>query len=461
MLLMNKLDGTPLYIQLYQELKSQILQQIWVEGSKLPASRQLAQELKISRNTVELAYERLYLEDLIESRPRSGFYVKPQIIVSSKSEETESTHLRQPEENIRYHFDFQHRNAEDFPIARWKRLIHTCLQDYQQEFFQNVCPFGEIGLRTEIQRYLWRQRGVRCRPQQVIIGTGTSACIQSFYHLLPAQSQLVAEQSGGELYFHSFPHSSWLAPVVSVPSSEITPKNLELHKADVVYITPSSQYSAAFGMPLHQRLALAEWAKKNNTLILEDDYNCAFHYEGKSLPTLHSMCPDHTVYFGTFSDTMFPTICVSYMVLPEPFRKTVCEAHCGEECQVPFLTQKTLELFMEDGGWRRHLNHMLQLQLEKRNLLIESLKEQMGKHIRIQAGKNGLHLLVTARWNTTEQELLLQAEQQGVKIYPAAASSNTSIPPKKTVLLHFGGISKSDIPDAVNRLCKAWNLDEK
>jgi GntR family transcriptional regulator/MocR family aminotransferase len=204
-------------------------------------------------------------------------------------------------------------------------------------------------------------------------------------------------------------------------------------------------------------LSLAEWAKKNNGIILEDDY-CHLRYNIKPVPSLYSVCDaQNVVYLGTFSKILSPSLRLSYMILPpmllDSYKKTFSEYNTS----VPFLSQKALELFMQQGYWERHLRRTVQIYKKKQEFLIRNLINYFGKRIEIYGNNAGLHLLIKVKCGLTEQQLIDRAAQMEVKVYPVSRYwmrlENYS---NDMVLLGFTGIAENDISRGVELLHRAW-----
>lgn len=462
MVVLDEKSNVPLYAQLYQQIKEDILNGNVKAGTKLPSSRKLAIDLRISRNTIELAYEQLNSEGFLKSKPRQGYYVEmPLLEVFDKKEVPEAVHMEseiQTDGNIIYDFQNKKLHPDDFPFDKWQKLVNKCFHDYKNGFLQYGCPFGEPSLRSEIQRHIWNFRQVNCQAKQIIIGSGTQFCLELVCQLLKARSLNVAmEEPGHDRTRMTFLNNGFKVHPIELNEYGINVNILNTMDVAAAYVTPSHQYPTGITMPIERRLELVEWAKRNETFIIEDDCNNCFQYDLKPLPSLQSLCSDRVIYMGSFSDMLFPAIGVSYVVLPEHLLDELCKRYCSDTIFVPFLTQKTLELFMREGFWEKHVRKTVQHQRKKRNMLVSSLQNEFGDTIHILGSQAGLHLLVQAKWPMTQDELINRANEVGVSVQPTSNFWSCSPTGEiSTVLLNYGGMILEHIPIAIKLLSQAW-----
>ncbi len=462
MVTIDENSKTPLYSQLYQQIKANILNGSLKPGDKLKSSRAVAAELHISRNTVELAYDQLFAEDLITSRPRTGYYVEALDMepfqrcgACNCAEDTGG-----PDQNIMYDFRCGKLLLSELPCNLWHRLTSRCFQEYREDLARQQPVFGEAGLRAEIQKYIHTYRNVHCRTEQIVVTTGTQFCLDLACLLLKSMNKgtdIAMEEPGYDQSRITFQNNDCCIRPMELDQQGAAITSLSATDVVAAYITPSHQFPTGIVMPLSRRREFVEWAMQKDAFIIEDDYNCHFQHDLRPLPSLQSLCTDRVFYIGGFSDILFPCINVSYMVIPEILLDRAHRWGDNYAPFVPFLTQKPLELFMKEGHWENHLRRMRKNQKEKCRALVSSLKNKFGERIRISGFSAGLSLLVQARWDATEDELVGRARQAGVGVYP---TSRYWICPEKgdnrTVLLNYGGVSLDDIPVAVDLLYKAW-----
>jgi GntR family transcriptional regulator/MocR family aminotransferase len=469
---MLTIDGKaklPLYIQLYQQIKAEILDGVIGPGTKLKSSRETSAELGISRNTVELAYEQLLAEGLIASRPRSGYYAEAPETEAFRERESAGAGSEEvcesPRRDIRYDFQCGKLLSSELPCGLWHRLIGRCFHDYREELARQGSPLGEIGLRAEIQKQLRAERNVDCRAEQIVVTTGTQHCLSLICLLLKSMgrdSGVAMEEPGYDRARVTFQNNGL----------EVYPVTLDRHGPLVdslgasgaaapapaaLYTTPSHQFPTGVVMSAERRAALVEWAKAGDAFLIEDDYNCYYRHGARPLPSLQSLCADRVFYIGGFSDILFPCIGVAYLVVPENLLGRLRDRFQGHAPAVPFFTQKPLELFMREGHWESHLRKLRKRQKLKCEALTGALESRFGDRIRISGAEAGLHILIQAGWPAGEDELIRRAARAGVGVYPTRAHwHNPGKDEHGTVLLNYGGVELADIPTAAALLHRAW-----
>lgn len=455
----------PLYIQLYEQFRDKILKGDLNYGDKLPSSRKLCSDLKISRNTVDLAYHQLYSEGYIISRPRKGYYVEnidfSSIHCASEPFEGDQPLLQYEENSTIYDFKYGKLSEEDLPIDQWQKLTNKCIRKYREGMTSYGPTFGEPGLREEILKYLHYYRGVKCTSEQIFIGAGVHYCLGMLCQLIRHNTTTIAmEEPGYHITRKTLENNGFKVRPIELDSAGLNVKELKVTDAKAVYVTPSHQYPLGIIMPVSRRLELIEWAQKYSSLIIEDDYSCHLRYNTKPVQSLQSLCNDKVVYIGSFSKFLFPTLRVSYMIIPKPMLDKFSTMFEGYPSSVPFIMQKTLELFMKEGHWESYLRKNNRIQKKKHDKLVETLKKEFDDKISILGMNAGIHILLQTKWNMSERELIKRAQNAGVKVYPTSKfwkSSNKDL--NGAVILGFGGIQFEEIEPAVKLLGKAWLSD--
>ena len=463
MFVLNDKVNIPLYIQLYQQFREKILSGDLKSGIKLPSSRKLSNDLNISRNTVDLAYNQLYSEGYIISRPRNGYYVEnldfSSINITKEMSSEKPSSADAHDTLIQYDFKYGKLNPSELPIEQWRKLTNKCLKNFTDELTIYSPTFGEPSLREEILKYLQYYRGVKCSPEQIFIGSGVHYNLSMICQLIRNTTSAIAmEEPGHHITRLTLENHGFDVKPISLDLSGLNVKELSLTNAKAVYVTPSHQYPLGIIMPISRRLELIEWALKNDSVIIEDDYSCHLRYNTKPILSLQSLCSDRVIYIGSFSKFLFPTLRLSYMILPEGLINKFTKMFDDYPSSVPFIIQKTLELFMKEGYWESYLRKTNRIQKKKHDTLVEKLKKEFGDKINIYGMNAGLHLLVQIKGAMSERELIERAYTEGVKVYPT--SRYWKCPENgldNTVVLGFGGITLDKIGPAVKLLKKAWS----
>jgi len=450
---LNPKSDTPLYIQLYEQIKKDILTTL-KSGSKLPSIRALALEYKISKTTVENAYSQLYAEGYIDSKPQSGYFVSDANYKDFKQKEVIEISPKNEPKEYRYNFYPVQLPKDSFPIKLWKRLTAKAIDEI--ESFSNYPDGqGELGLREEIAKYLIRSRGARCEASQIIITSGFSESMNLFAKMVQYKHNSFAiEEPGYYVARRVFEHYNYTVEPINVDHNGLILKELQNANAKLVYITPSNQYPKGVTMPIANRLKLLEWAKEVDGLILEDDYDSELTYYNRPIPCLQGLDSfDRVVYFGTFSKALSPALRISYMVLPHhlmPIYKNYYDIHFSKASTI---TQKTLELFMREAHYERHIRKLRSLNKKKHELLKTLLKEYLGESMQIEAQGAGLAILINPTFAFDWEKLKALAQQNSIKLFFAKDTSGGNW---QALRMGFGGFSEEELIKAVKAFSEIW-----
>lgn len=455
---------TPLYMQLYEHIKNEILSGAAAPGSKLPSVRALAVHLDISKNTVEGAYEQLVAEGYVKSRERSGLYVEE--LEGRINDKTTDTHTKNRDkyvtdkvDSLKYDFSNGQIDGNSFPYKIWRRLLNQCLVPQHKELLLYGDHQGDEDLRNEIAKYLYESRGVNCNPEQILIGSGTQQSLSMLCNMLKGIEDCIAMEEPGYVGARAvFEHYGFNVTPVRLENDGISIEGIRESRAKIAYITPSHQFPCGMVMPVAKRLKLLQWASSENSIIIEDDYDGEFRYHGKPIPSLQGLdTSGRVIYLGTFSKSLIPSSRTSYMVLPESILKVYRQGYSIYEQPVPRINQKALQMFMEQGYWERHIRRMRSIYRKKHDGLVSSIRAMMGNNVQIIGEDAGLHILLKVENGMKEEELIESARKAEVKICPTSiyCINKENVLPS-TIFLGFGGIEQEDIAEGIRLLSKVW-----
>jgi GntR family transcriptional regulator/MocR family aminotransferase len=461
--ILDSKSAEPLYIQLANYIKQEILSGRIKPKEKLPSKRNLSDYLGLSLNTIQSAYEQLCAEGYLESKPRKGLFVTTfdNDINFNRMYFQKSESMKKPAQiNAKIDFNSGKVDLEQFPYTLWRKLSIQSLYEDQGNLFYNGDPQGEQLLREQITSHLFASRGVRCSPEQIIIGAGTQVLI-GLLCLIIGKDNIYALENPG---FHrtKITLQDLGVQTVSIPLDEdgIDIKRLKNTDANVVYVTPSHQFPNGMIMPISRRMELLKWAEEQNGYIIEDDYDGEYRYKGKPIPSLQGLdTNENVVYLGTFSKSLIPSIRISYMVLPSSLTKRYQDHFTIYKQTVSRLHQDTLYRFIKDGHWESHLNKMRTLYRKKHNTLMLAINNYLGEKVNVIGEKSGLHIVLEVKNNMKEDELINKAINVGVKVYPLSIYFQGAIGSTgPRILLGFGGLSETEIDTGIGLLKEAWGL---
>ncbi len=479
--------------QLYDGIRTAILDGRAPAGSRLPATRVLARELGISRLTVEDAFARLVSEGYISGRQGSGTYVLADVPASTVAAARFSaanprprvppaqqpTSRRWSSWGIRaaavaapmtavepVPFDFrQGMPALDaFPISAWTRIRAREARQISPERYHYGPSAGDESLRVALASYLARSRGLRRRAEEIVVTSGAQQGLDLLARLLIEPGDRVAIEEPG------YPAARRImlaagATLVPIPVDRdgMIVDHLERNRANegpirIVYVTPSHQYPTGGVMSLERRLALLAWARSSGAIILEDDYDAEFRYGVRPVESLTGLDSafqgaGSAIYVGTLSKVMYPALRLGYLVLPADMADMVVAARSLTDRQTPTVDQRTLAAFIEQGHFERHLAKMRRLYANRRTATVESLARELPGLHSCDAAETaaGLHLLASLNTSLSESALLDRLQAEGIRVDGA---SPCYLDPPKTpaVMLGYAALAESTIAEGIRRL---------
>ena len=496
---------TPLYEQIYAYIRQEIRGRSIRAGEKLPSTRILADHLKVSRSTTQLAYDQLLAEGYIRSEPCRGYFVQeieelrdPEAfrqtgktirekdggsLSAAFSEKTsgetlptdreragirpfaEDEPFTEPSSFADDRIDFSPRgiDLDHFPYSVWSKLTREILrgeeQEERKELFRTGSPQGEPELRRAILRYLHTSRGVSCGEEQIIIGAGSEYLLMLLTRILGEARSIAMENPTYSQATRVFRSMGYPIRPVAMDRSGLSLQELQKSGAQLAYVMPSHQYPTGIVMPAARRQELLRWAgETEERYLIEDDYDSEFRYKGKPIPALQGMDrQEKVIYIGTFSKSIAPAIRVGYLVLPPRLLAVYREKCWFYTSTVSRIDQKILTRFLEEGHYERHLNRMRAIYRGKHDCLLEALQALSADFI-ISGEHAGIHILLTAKRGQSEEELITQAARAGVTVYPFSSYdiSGSRQEAASTVILGYANVSPEQIREGVRRLGLAW-----
>ncbi|MGM9922462.1 MAG: PLP-dependent aminotransferase family protein, partial [Bhargavaea sp.] len=400
----------------------------------------------------------------ITSKPRSGFYVQDVgELAYAQPAENKKTIPVPTQEKTEYRYDFSPGRIDTaaFPFDEWRRQAKNLIDPVAAEFLLLGHPHGDPELRREIATYLNHSRGVRCTPEQIIIGSGTEQLMPLIIRLLGPFTVYAVENPGYPLTHHLFRQNDRMTVPIPVDGEGIDVAVLEESGADAVYVTPAHQFPTGAVLSAKRRSRLFSWAAgKPGRIIIEDDYDSEFRYGGIPVPALQGMDRHGRVlYLSTFSKSLMPSLRIAYMVLPEPLMDRYDELFALYSSTVPRLDQQMLAGFMADGSFSRHLNRMRKVYRRKYMALTSSLGPYAGS-VSHEESQAGMHLRLTVNSLRSAGELVRMAGDAGIRVRSAAAYSivRTEEEGLPEIVLGFGSIPEADIPEAITLLMESWDI---
>lgn len=459
MIYLDPSSGVPLYQQLYQSIRAEIASGLLSHGQKLPSIASMARDLAVSHNTVEHAYALLTDEGYLQSLKGSGFRVQyaSHALHTTHSKER-SISMSQPQRPL-YDFYYGNLSAESFPVALWRRLTNQALSFDTASLSLYPDKQGEPELRQQIASYLNRFRGMSCPPERVFVSGGVHYLLDTVAKLPPAGRRVLAiEEPGYDRARDVFRNNGYEIIPVPVRNDGVDIDALANVRADILFTTPSCQMPTGAVMPLDNRHRLLEWASATGALIIEDDYEHEYRHGSPPLPSLQSIdtygC---VVYTGTFSKVFSPALRMGYFVLPDRLLARYDEVFGGYYCPIPWLQQRILTLYMQQGYWERRINKMSAQNTRKREIFLAAVNKYFGGRVQVRSGGAGTFAILEFGQDLPDTELIAQAALQNIKVYSAAPFWHRSGDrPHNELLLGFSALSGAQIRDGISMLSEIW-----
>ncbi|WPU64538.1 MocR-like pyridoxine biosynthesis transcription factor PdxR [Peredibacter starrii] len=468
--LINRKEGN-IGQQLLQRLREAINVGELKPGERLPSTRSLASSLELARGTVTEVYDQLIAEgylvtkvgsgttvalDLFETEiksPRKTSASESQITLSEKAKfytalaeqfiakPTTPFSIAQPKNDVAMDANWDR-------INRRVRSSKTAGPSTYQE------PNGLLYLRNEIANYVRKARSVLCEPEQVIITSGTQQGLYLTAKVLLEEKDKVWIEDPTYLGLSSI-LKDFKINMVPIPVDE---NGLDVDfaikkspKAKAVYVTPSHQYPLGMVMSMARRQALINWAIKNNSWIIEDDYDSELRYSGHPFPSLQGLDPQRVIYLGTFSKVLYPSLRLGYLILPRPLVKAFAGAKAIIDRHSSLSDQQVLATYMSEGYFESHIRRIRAVYAQKKNLLVELLTKELSSTCSIQNNDQGMHLILWLPPKSNDTLIAKELLKEGI-VVRAVSTLYSNGKGRSGLMLGYGGHTNQQLADAVKKL---------
>jgi GntR family transcriptional regulator/MocR family aminotransferase len=487
---LNPASGTPLYLQLYEQLRELIMARSIAPDSKLPSTRELARALEVSRNTVLAAFEQLLAEGYLEGRLGSGTYVActlPDSLLNTRtvcrnamSRRTVAPRLSQrakaylsvpitasvmppnPEEVYAQDrsplpFRLQDPALDVVPIDTMQRILARSWRDVRPEMLFYGNPAGYRPLREVIANHVQATRSVHCDWRQVIVVNGAMQAWDLVAKVLcePGDPMIIEDPCnvgvkgaflGAGLRLHPVAVDDEGLPIEL--GARIAPE------ARIVYVTPSHQHPLGMTMSLPRRLQLLDWARSNDGWIIEDDYDSEIRYRGRPISSLQGLdTQSRVIYVGTFSKVLLPSLRLGYMIVPPDLIESFTAARAHTDWSSPILEQLLMTEFIQAGHFAKHIRRIRELYEQRQNSLVEAARVHLGGLMEVRPKAAGMHLIGWLPANVSDREAALAAASVNIDARPVSRHVlQTARPPG--LLLGYAALDERTIWAGAQRLAE-------
>ena len=454
-----------LHRQLATHLRDAILHGELAGGTRLHASRALAQQLGVSRNTVTQAVDQLVAEGYLETRTGAGTYVAAGLPLRPRGAAVADEAPPRLSMRARRYPPLDDPDGSGppalfrpgvpdltlFPDAVWRRVANRWLDAPATRGYGDPC--GYRPLREALATHLRQTRGVTLGADNVVVVEGTRAALALIADMTLDPGDVVAVEDPGY---------AALRDAVVAAGATLAPVPLDDDGFDVArapraaqlaYVTPSHQYPTGVVMDLRRRLDLLAWARSAGAYVIEDDYDAEFRYDGAPLPALQGLDDARVLYVGTFSKTLVPGLRVAWIVVPDALVDAFAAARATVSGGPAYPLQAALAAFVADGHFALHVRRASAHYRDRRDALVGALERRLGGVVRVQGAATGLH--VAARVEADDVALAEAAAEHGV-VAPALSRYALDLHGPAGLVLGFAAGGPAAIARAVERLAHAF-----
>jgi GntR family transcriptional regulator/MocR family aminotransferase len=476
-------SAAPAYRWLYASLRAAILEGRLHPASRLPATRDLARQYRLSRGTIVNAVEQLKSEGYVQARMGSGTYVSntlPDELLQVRSsakpslppEKTRPRRISAYAKRVQLFPTFAPRPSRAFrpnlpaldlfPTTLWAQVAARRLRKVSTNFLLGCDALGYLPLRQAVADYLNSSRGVNCVPDQVAIVSGAQEALDLVARLFVNPGDRVCMENpgyiGATMVFESLG-----AKISYVRLDQEGMKLCEstLRNARLVYVTPGHQFPLGITMSLPRRLQLLESARKSGTLILEDDYDSEFRYSGRPVPALQGLDRRGQVLFmGSFSKVLFPSLRLGYLVLPSDLRDRFSATLSITRRHAPLMEQVILSDFITAGHFGRHLRRMREIYAERLSVLLHCAKQNLAGLLEISGVEAGLQTVGWLKRGINAKSAAAAAAKRNVEVIPLSVYSYGDVA-SQGLQLGFAAVDAKEIRRGVQDLTIALEAERK
>jgi GntR family transcriptional regulator/MocR family aminotransferase len=475
MIVVDRKAAKPLYMQIYDAYRAAIVERRLRSGQQIPSTRTLATELGVSRFPVLNAYAQLLAEGYFESHVGAGTIVSSSLPeqarpirpnnarrapassgprpVSRRSSILPADKL--PPWSLKSGaFSIGEVASDQFPLHIWSNLVARHARNMTARSFHYGDMTGSMFLREMIASYLRTSRSLRCEAEQIMIVSGSQQALElSARVLLDPGSPVWIEEPGYRLTRDVLALAGCtLVPVPVDKEGMNVAAGIRLSpKARAAFVTPSHQYPLGVTMSASRRLQLLDWAQASGSWIVEDDYDSEYRYESLPIASLQGLdAHARVIYIGTFSKVLFPSLRLGYLVLPPDLIEKFLIIRRTMDIGPPTFYQEVLAEFIGEGHFARHIRRMRGLYRERRSVLVDSLRRELGPSVEILGAEAGMHLAMTLPHGEPDLAVSERAALQKLWVWPLSPSYIDK--PRQGFILGYGGTSAAEIPRAVRKL---------
>ena len=446
---LKKSPGVPLYEALYRCIRQDILSGVLRSGEKLPSKRALAQNLEVSKITVETAYNQLLSEGFIRSVEKVGYFVE-----AVENHGARPTPPADPEEEQKtaYRLDLTDTGTGHFPFSVWSRLQREVMLDYGEKLLLPLPNRGIPELRQAIADHLAAFRGMQVDPRNILIGAGTDFLYNLLIQLLGRDKVFAVEEPGYRKIRRIYAAGGVRCVSAVLDEEGVRPDSLDA--ADVLHFSPSHHFPTGLVTPVSRRMELLSWAARGEKWIIEDDFDTEFRLEAHPKPAMQTLDGSgRVIYMNTFSKSLAPSIRISYMILPSALMQRFQQELGFYSCTVPSFEQYTLARFLSQGHFEKHINRMRKFYRSRRERVVQMYRQCAFAHrLTILEQDAGLHFLLRVDTEMTDAQLVRFLAEKGIRVRALSEYFHDRPEDRHTLVVNYSGLKEETLQASLDVL---------
>ena len=446
---LKKSPGVPLYEALYRCIRQDILSGVLRSGEKLPSKRALAQNLEVSKITVETAYNQLLSEGFIRSVEKVGYFV-----------EAVENHGARPappadpgeEQKTTYRLDLTDTGTGHFPFSVWSRLQREVMLDYGEKLLLPLPNRGIPELRQAIADHLAAFRGMQVDPRNILIGAGTDFLYNLLIQLLGRDKVYAVEEPGYRKIRRIYAAGGVRCVSALLDEEGVRPDSLG--DADVLHFSPSHHFPTGLVTPVSRRMELLSWAARGEKWIIEDDFDTEFRLEAHPKPAMQTLDGSgRVIYMNSFSKSLAPSIRISYMILPPALMQQFQEQLGFYSCTVPSFEQYTLARFLSGGHFEKHINRMRKFYRIRRERVVQMHRQcAFADRLTILEQDAGLHFLLQVDTELTDAQLVSRLAEKGIRVRALSEYFHDKPEDRHCLVVNYSGLKEETLQASLDIL---------
>ncbi|SDG60524.1 PLP-dependent aminotransferase family protein [Desulfosporosinus hippei] len=448
---LNRNNELQLWRQIYQHLKELMLSGQLKAGEALPSTRELAKELKVSRNTVCEAYDLLIAEGFILSRQGASTRVSEGLCLEPVKPASSPKLKSKAVRSISVSFRTGRPDLRQFPRFLWQQLLHKASEELPLEDFGYTGPQGFPALREEIAAWLFRSRGLKVSSEDIFITAGATQGLHLIADILCRENQKILMEDPCHLgMLGTFLNKG--CSIIPIPVDAEGMQTDYLSKCGStgpIYVTPSHQFPLGGILPASRRAALIRFAREKDLYIIEDDYDSEFRYSGEPIAPLYTLDPQRVIYVGTFSKAVFPALRIGYVILPYQLQERWRDLRTHTDVQNPIFEQAALAEFFRTRKLDRHVQKMRKIYGQRRQVLLDSLAEAFGSEWIAYGDSAGLHVAIDFPGRRFDEGFKSSCLKNGIYITPVESHCLEKGRHQSKLLMGYGHLEPDVIRNGV------------